>query len=224
MKQILLPRTNKQGKPRISYSQYKTYTDKKSFNLSVDGWIEYMASYFLNMKFKDKGWGEFGKDVESYIENQKNKNKFTKKELVTLDKIEPLGVFQEEFEIDMGEFVLVGIIDDRKQDWSIIRDYKTASANSKKQYEDKSYKQLKLYSLKALEVTGKLPKIEIVVIERKGNCMWKGGRDVLTVGKEIWNIEQTVTMEELEDLKTDIVKVATEISDLYKMYIKLNKS
>lgn len=224
MTQIILPRTNKDGKPRVSYSQIKLFNDLKSFNLGVEGKMEYIISYFLGYTYPDIGWGEFGEDVETYIGTRAGADKFTDKEKSTLEKIEPLGVLSDKFDIDYGEFILTGIIDDRTEDWSRIRDYKTASKNSKKQYEEDDYVQLDLYALKGLEVTGVIPELEVCVIERKGNANFGGGREALTVGDAIWYIPKKTNEERLEALKKHIFQTVVEISDLYKIYLDLNKA
>jgi len=220
---IQLPRVTESGKPRISYSQIRSYKSKKSFNLQIDGSLEYMIEYFMGHKFPDVGWGEFGHDVEGYIGERKFAEKFDEDEKKILDNIEPLGVLGEEFEIDFGEFVLVMIIDDRAKDWAKIRDYKTASKNSSKRYYEEDYKQLDIYALKPYMESGFIPELEVKVIERKGNCMFGGGRDVLKVGKEVWTIQRETSEERLEVIKNEIFTTVIEISDLYKEYLKLNK-
>lgn len=221
---IILPRTTKDGKPRVSYSQVKLFNEAKSFNLGVEGILEYVASYFLGYTFPDVGWGEFGQDVEDYIGARAKADRFSIKEKETLNKVKPLGVLSDKFEIDYGEFVFTGIIDDRSNDWDKIRDYKTASKNSKKQYYEDDYVQLDLYALKALEETGIIPELEVCIIERKGNANFGGGRDALTVGDNIWYVPKKTSEERLETLKQTIFKAVCEISDYYKLFLKLNKN
>lgn len=218
---IQLPRDTKDGKPRISYSQIKNWKELKSFNLKIEGKMEYMIEYFMGYNFPDQGWGEFGQDVEEYIGTRGKADKFTDEEKAVLDTIEPLGVLSDEFEIDFGEFVLVGIIDDRKKDWSKIRDYKTASKNNAQKYHEDDYFQLDVYALKTYLESGFIPELEVKIIERKGNCMFTGGREVLTVGKEIWTVERKASEERLEALKREIITTAIEISEYYTEYLKL---
>jgi len=219
---IILPRTTDTGKPRISYSQIKLFNDIKSFNLGIEGIYEYMVIYFLGHNYADIGWGTFGQDVEDYVGERKGADKFTVAEKNTLEKIEPLGVLSDKFEIDYGEFVLMGIIDDRSEDWSRIRDYKTASKNSAKQYEKDDYVQLDLYALASIEKTGVIPELEVCIIERKGNAMFGGGRNALTVGDEVWYLAKQTNKQRLDDLKKHIFKTVVEISEYYKLFLKLN--
>lgn len=222
MSKIILPRTTADGKPRVSYSQVKLFNEAKSFNLGVEGILEYMAVYFLGYNFPDKGWGQFGHEVEDYIAERKGADFFSEREKKVLEQIKPLGVMSDEFSIDYGEFVLTGIIDDRSEDWARLRDYKTASKNSSKQYEKDDYVQLDLYALKAIEETGIIPELEVCVIERKGNANFGGGRDALTVGKDVWYIPKQTSEERLTELKQNIFETVVKISDFYKLFLKLN--
>lgn len=224
MQEILLPKTTKEGKPRISYSQVKLFNEAKSFNLGIEGVLEYMATYFLGYTFPDIGWGQFGEEVESYIAKRENADKFTETEKKTLNDIETLELQSDKFSIDYGQFELYGIIDDRSTDWTKIRDYKTASKNSAKQYYEDDYVQLDLYALKAVEVTGIIPELEVCVIERKGNANFGGGRDALTVGDNVWYISKKTNEERLERLKKEVFRTVVEISEYYKLYLKLNNN
>jgi len=220
-RKIRLPRTTADGKPRISYSQYKLWKDLNSFNLGVDGWKEYIVNYFLGFRFPDKGWGEFGRDVEDYVCTRKGKEKFKSLERKTLDKIKPLGTFQKEIEVDFGEFVLFGYIDDCKEDLSVIRDYKTASKSSKEKYYSSDFCQLDFYAMFAIQETGEIPDLEVVIIERKGNCMFSGGREKLSVGTNIWTNPIYTDLDRIEHLKEDLTSVVHEISDYYNLYLSL---
>lgn len=219
---IELPKKAKNGKPRISYSQYNLYNSIKSFNLDKEGFHEYIICYFMGYHFRDLGWGEFGHDVEAYVTKKEREHKFSNEEIKTLDKVEVLGELSDSFELDFGDFILTGIIDDRKKDWSKIRDYKTASKNSKKRYYSPDYKQLKFYAMKGLEVTGEIPELEVLCIERKGNCTFSKDRRDLTVGENIWSIPIETSINELSELEEDLRRTVHEISDLYKVFKKVN--
>ena len=131
---IVLPRTDDEGNYYISYSQIKNWNSDKSFNLGILGKLEYILQYFFGEDFGDMGWAEFGKDVEDYITERKQASKFNDTEKKTLESIETLGVYQQQIKIDFDGFYLLGYIDDMNVDRTHIRDYKTASLNSSKQY------------------------------------------------------------------------------------------
>lgn len=212
---------NRDGKPYISYSQYSLWKEMKSFNFGIIGKLEYFASYFIGHRSPDIGWAQFGIDVEDYICNKVGADKFTDEELKTLNKVKPLGQFQNEIWLDLGGFFLLGYIDDQNEDGTHIIDYKTASKNSIKKYYAPDYNQLKSYALKHFKETGVIPKLEVVGIERNGNAMY-GGREALTVGSEIWRIPIQTSAQELEELEKDIIKVAHEISEYYEIFLKMN--
>lgn len=224
MESLLLPRTDKDGKPYISYSQVKAFNAAKSFNLGILGKYEYMLSYFFGEDFGDMGWAQFGQEVEDYICERKHKRKFTADERKVLDSIEPLGVFQQEIAIDFGDFYMLGYIDDISKDFMHIRDYKTCSLNSSKQYYEDDYYQLDIYAMWVLQETGKLPeKLEVCMIERAGNCFRGGGRKVLSVKENVWYHPRETSMERIEYLRKYIRDTANEISQHYKAYQSLTK-
>lgn len=249
MSEIILPRKDDQGRMYISYSQYNSYKSMKSFNLSILGKHEYMRSYFLGERFPDQGWAEFGQDVEDYIcynglpekeikkmdQGREESNEkliseifscFTEAEKETLNKVEPLGNFQVEVDLEiMPGVFLKGYIDDATDDLTHIRDYKTGSLNSCKKYYTPEYYQLDLYSAYVRDKIGKLPDVaEVCMIERAGNCFGMvERRDLLTVKNEIWYHEREISDDRIDFVLHDVRRVIKEISDLYKVFLKVNK-
>lgn len=247
---IVLPRKDSDGNYYISYSQISSFLSDKGFNTGLPGSLEYIQSYFLGKRWPDAGWALFGSQVEDYIcyrdfpiEKVREIDKqigregintieealksFNDSEKEVMNQIQPLGTFQGEVKLWIYDNVYVyGFIDDSTDDFSIMRDYKTASLKSSKQYYTDKYKQLDIYSLYALQETGKIPeKLEVCVIERKGNCFgMENRRDLLSVGKEVWWIERDVSKDKLEILKLHIEDTIKKISDLYKIFLATNKS
>lgn len=221
-----LPKKDKDGYPYISYSQVKAWNEAKGFNTGGLGRHEFIRSYFFNEQFEDNnGFGLFGSQVEDYICGKPEvQHLFTAAEKATMDKIVALGVFQQEIRIPFKEgFYLKGFVDDCTPDFSKVRDYKTASEKSKLQYTLPDYKQLDIYALGIKSLTGKLPKeLEVCAIERLGNG-FRGGRNVMTVGENIWYIKRETSKERLADIKATIVKTAQEIAQYYSIFQKLNK-
>lgn len=218
-----LPQRNKEtGRPYISYTQYSSWKAIKSFNLKIPGNQEYILKYFLGCNWKDQGWAQFGKEVEAYIRDKKTfSSSFTVKEKAVLDQIYFKGE-EKKFVLNLGDFDLYGIIDDALDDDSYYCDCKTGSKSSLERYYKPEYNQLDIYALYALQKTGKIPLLEVLAIERAGNCMFGKGRKALTVGKNHFYIPRTTTIERLNEIKADIISVANEISEHYKLFKLVN--
>lgn len=221
---IILPRTTEDGRPRISYSQLKSWNSKEAFDefegRKISGFTGYMLSYFLNYNFPPSPmsvYASFGLKVEDYICN-KVKSDLDDKEMAILDTIKPIGVFQEEAVIDFGDFIISGFLDDTNEDRSIIRDYKTASKASAKQYSEQEYMQLDIYALDYYKKHGLIPQLEVVVIERQGSHF----KMPLKV-KDTFTINRTTSKERLLYVESYVRSTVTEISDCYKEFLKLNK-
>ena len=253
MSKLILPRKDKEGKYYISYSQATSWNDKRSFNLGIEGRLEYMLSYFHKVRFPDQGWAMFGEDAENYVCYKDLTNKevgeldainlanlkegrdlrlvgdsidsFTEREKEIMDAIEPLGVFQKEIKIDFGDFYVLGYIDDALGDFKKIRDYKTCSENSSSRYYKDDYFQLDLYSMWVKQELGYYPDVlEVCMIERKGNCFGMvERRDVLSVGNKVWYHNRVTTEDRQKYLKDYILRTALEISSYYKTFLELEK-
>jgi hypothetical protein len=225
MKEIILPRKDEEGNYYISYSQFTSWKSPQSFNLGVRGHIEYMVSYFFGEKFPDAGWALFGQHVENYVTERKDGEFFFPYEKELMDQIKPLGVFQHEVKFFLFDNVyLLGYIDDATADFSKIRDYKTASRNSKAKYSKPDYFQLDLYGMYVKQLTGKFPEAEVCIIERLGNVMGKiDARKDLKVGKEIWYIQRELSDFRSEQVRKDLLETIHEISEYYKLFLRLQE-
>lgn len=221
-----LPRKDKDGNSYISYSQVKSWNEVKGFNTGKLGRYESMMSYFFGEDFPDaNGFAQFGIDVEDYICGKPEaKLLFTDDEKATLDQIKPLGVFQKQIRLDFPKegFYIKGFIDDATENLGLIRDYKSASEKSKAKYYEDSYTQLDVYGLAIEQETGKFPDLELCIIERLGNG-FRGGRDVMSVGKQVWYVPRKTNPKRLLAIKAEIVKTAEEIEKFYNVFLKLNQ-
>jgi hypothetical protein len=226
MTEIILPRRDSEGKYYISYSQLTSFKSLKSFNLGIEGKLEYIRSYFFGEQFPDAGWAEFGAEVEDYICHIDREYNLTDKEKATLNQIEPLGVFQQEIKIPLFENVyLLGYIDDASSGFKKIRDYKTASQNSKKRYYEPDYIQLPLYAEGVKVITGEYPKeAEVCIIERKGNVFgMENRRDLLSVGEQVWYHPIDISPARIQGVLMQAKATVFEVSELYKTFLKINK-
>lgn len=220
VKKLVLPKSTDEGVPYVSYSQIKTWKEMKGFNTGLLGRYEYIRKYLFGEKYPDKGWGEFGNNVEDALETR-NFDKFTKAEIKTLDQIKVLDVWQHEFYLPIPgtNAMLFGKIDNANKEFNHIRDYKTASENSKEQYYTDDYVQLDIYAEGVKHETGEYPsKMDVVIVQRNGNP-FRG--DKLTVGSKIWNVQKEVSQERINAIMADVKKYTIEIAECYAVYKKL---
>lgn len=217
---MILPTVDENGIPYLSSTQIDKFTAEKSFNLKVEGVLEYILHYFLKEKFEDIGWAEFGHSVESGIIT-KNYSEFTPTEIETLKKVEAYDLTQYEVRINFDEFYLKGYIDTIDKDLTKLKDYKTASKTSKEKYYKDEYSQILYYGIGIKEQTGNYPEMVVEIIERYGNA-FRGGRPALSVGNEIWRVKKELTEEKEKELREYIIKTANEISEYYQVFLKLN--
>lgn len=213
----------------ISWSSCESFNDSTGFNTGLLGKYEYILSKMSGVTFQDFGWGFFGTQVENYITERTDEDKFKTNELETLNKIKPLGVFQDEICLYLPNLniIVLGYIDDRtKEDENgnvaLLRDYKTKSESSKKDLHSNKKHQIELYILGLQQRGLKVLEAEYCVIERGGGyeCMQGGGRDVLTVKDRIWYEKYSWDEERLSTTIRMVEKTAVEVSNIYKSYLK----
>ena len=138
------------GKNYVSWSTCESFNDKSGFNTGLLGEFEWILNKLSNIDFGDKGWGQFGSETEAYItlrnlpkkellkfeekvrkELEDSLINFSDREKQVLDKIQPLGVFQDEicYYIEELDIIVLGYIDDRTKEENgkirLLRDYKT---------------------------------------------------------------------------------------------------
>ena len=219
------------GKPCVSWSQIEGFNSKTGFNTGLLGKYEYIQKYFLGYKFPDMGWGTFGTQAEDYITERKGKENFDEQELETLNKIEPLGTYQEEILIYIKELdtVVLGYLDDSTPPKGKIikklRDYKTKSENSKKDLHKPNKHQIEIYILGLRQKGFEVKDAEYCIIERLGGfeCMQGGGREVLKVGKRVWYEPYNWDEKRLKETEKLMKNTIISISELYKTYEKIFK-
>lgn len=238
------------GLPYVSWSQVESFNDKSGFNTGLLGEFEYLLGRFTGVEFIDMGWGQFGSETEAYITLRKLSKKelgkledkireeldaalknFSDKEKSVLDKIEFLGVFQDEicYYVEELNVIVLGYIDDRspevKGKVKKLRDYKTKSESSKKDLHDDKKHQIELYILGLKQRGLEVESAEYCIIERLGGkeCMGGGGREALSIGDRVWYEPYSWDEERLKVTHQMIVDTVTRISSLYTTYQKYFK-
>ena len=208
---IVLPKKDKKtGEQMVSYSQLSCWKD--SFR-------DYVRRYFFTEKFEGNGWTEFGNKVGTALENN-DFSAFSKFEQTTLKKVTRYDDFERRIEWHFEEFFVLGFIDTSKTIPTSIGDYKTGDPDKvTEKYEDKDYIQLEIYSGALQQETGVLPEeAHVFIIERTGNP-YKG--DKLLVGKRIVVVTRDISQERIDEVKEIVEKIVEEISDYYKVFLKL---
>ena len=235
------------GLPYISWSQIESFNDKSGFNTGLLGEFEYIIKYLSFNTFKDLGFGVFGSETEAYItlrnlpkkEIEKLEEKvrkeledslinFSDREKQVLDKIQPLGVFQDEicYYIEELDIIVLGYIDDRTKEENgkirLLRDYKTKSESSKKDLHDPKKHQIEIYILGKRQVGLEVENAEYCIVERFGGkeCMNGGGRESLSIGERVWYEKYTWTEERLKETHNMLVDTAKRISSIVTTYQK----
>lgn len=207
---IDLPKKDKEGKSYISYSQHSKWKYSKK---------DYIKAYFFGEKFEGNAYTDFGSKIGEALEKN-DFSAFNKIEIKTLNKITRLDEFEREIKLNLDGFYVLGYVDTNDKDCDILIDYKTGSLDKAVEYEADKYDQLVIYAAAIEQETGKLPsQAHVELIERVGNA-FRG--EELSLGNEVIQIPQDISPERVKRAKEEVVKVANEISDYYRVYKLLN--
>jgi hypothetical protein len=226
-KEIILPKTDDNGDYYLSYSQISTWLKSKR---------EYIRQYFFGEDDDNKGlqkYGDFGHKVGESFENN-DFSAWDKEETEFLKTIPQYDEFEREVTLKMDGFYLKGFVDtntapetDEKNNLWVrkIADYKTGDVEKKGSsvidYSSDDYLQVEIYAAALRQEFGIAPNYGAVyLIGREGNA-FKGEKLKLT--KEYITIEKGITDDRLDFVVSEVQRVAEEISEYYKMYLKLNK-
>lgn len=212
---IVLPQKDDKGEQYLSYSQKTKWNRAKSKR-------DYIRSYFFKEKDTNAAlslYGDFGTKVGEAFENN-DFSGFTKKEAEFLKTVPAYDEFEKEVHLHMDDFYVMCFIDSNTSCMTKLLDYKTAIIEKKRaDYESDDYDQLDIYCAAIKQKYKKLPKkADVVLIQRDGNAF---NGEELTLGEEFVVIPKKITMKRINEVKADINKVAEEISDHYKVFLKL---
>lgn len=216
---IVLPRKDENGDYYLSYSQISTWVKSKR---------DYMRQYFLGETFEGNAYTDFGTKVGEALENN-DFSEFTKEEQEFLKTVPRYDEFEREIALKFDGFYVKGFIDTNtlkgtksKQVIDKIADYKTGDILKKTDdYVSDDYIQLDIYSAAIYQETGKLPTDTCVyLIGRDGNA-FRGEELKLTL--EYKKVEKVVTRERVNEVMEFVQRVAQDISDHYKVYLKLKE-
>jgi len=208
---LKLPKKDKNGKSRLSYSQIKCFKENKQ---------DYINRYILNEPFVSNEYIDFGSKVGEALE-QNNFNNFHELEENILRKVERLDEFEKFVKLDFGGFIMFGYIDSNTKDLSKIIDYKTGGKNKELIYSKDEYTQLCFYALSLKQEYNKTPKkAEVHFIRRAGNLY--RGQELVVAQEDPIVISVDISEERLKKVYWETIEIAKEIEVFYIDYLKNN--
>lgn len=234
---IILPKTFEdrngtrpecKGKPKLSYSQYTSYKDPEYQN-------QYYLQYFLGVELPSGEFAEFGSSCGEYIEDSANnivqrKGCLSEEDISVLDAIidYPDGcVYEDEIIVDFGDFVSEGYSDRTwyRNDTDVeIRDYKSLNLDKKADfYASEEYGQTTLYCYQKEREGYTIVNSEVFGLGRKGSSLLGTGNFKMRLSGDYKIIPTPYSKERAEKVIDDMRKVANQISDDYKIFIRYFK-
>lgn len=231
-KEIILPkkyedRNNKypqhKGKYKISYSQYTSYKDPEYQN---DYYVQYFSSINLGGNvFSDFG-GYCGTKIEHNALGKEYETPLLDSDLAILrDKIDYPDncVYEDEICVDFGDFVAEGYIDRSwyREEGVEILDFKTLNIEKKKDfYASEEYGQTTLYCYDREKAGYNILNSSVCGLGRKGLSFEGTGNYRIRLSGEVIYIPTPYSKERAEKVLEDMRKVANQISDDYKIFLK----
>lgn len=209
---INLPKKDSSGKPYLSYSQLSSWKKERK---------KYFRRYFFGEPFVGNPYTDFGTKVGTALEKN-DFSGFSEKEQQVLRTVPRHSQFEKKVVLNRAGFYLLGFVDTNTDCLTIIKDYKTGEIDTKEvEYKSDDYTQLEIYSAAIQQEVGVLPSdVSVILIDRKGNP-FKG--EPLRVGDKFITITKDITQERIDDVLKDIDLVANDISDYYKVFLKLKE-
>lgn len=207
-----LPKKDKNGKSRLSYSQIKCFKENKN---------DFISRYIIGEPFISNEYIEFGSKVGEALETN-NFNNFHELEEDVLRKVERLDEFEKFVKLDFGGFIIYGYIDSNTNDLSKIIDYKTGGKKKELIYSKEDYTQLCYYALALKQEYGVTPDVaQVHFIRRVGNLY--RGQDLVVAQEDPIVIDIDITEERLKKVYWDTIEIAKEIESFYLDYLKNNE-
>jgi hypothetical protein len=214
------------GLPKLSYSQVGSFSDPLYKN-------DYIRQYMMGFPSEGSIWTEFGSATGEWLETngEKCSDLLNEESIAALKEIPRPAKAAYEYPIAVtvetpeGQLILEGYIDELEyvsDNKVIVRDFKTGHIDKKEaQYASPEYQQTTLYSYhmdvnEGMEVVGS----EVMLLSRKGNN--RPGHPVRLENKRK-TIPTPYSRERAEEYFKKVRKTAKEISDLYKVWLKVNK-
>lgn len=234
---MILPRVFEIKEDNPNYEKYKHHIGKAKLSYSqINAWIDptykydYIKSYFANVRSESGIFAEFGSAVGEFIE-YKAKNEERISEMLSESDVDIIlnevdfpknCVYEDMVVIELADnLVMEGYIDrclylPNKE--VVIRDYKTGNIKTKASYYGSNeYLQTQLYMYQKIKEGYKCGGCEVLMLGRAGNGV---GNNNLRLTGESLLIQNGYDEKLIKEYLKNAKKVAKEISELYKTYIK----
>ena len=227
------------GIPKLSYSQFTSWTDPKYFN-------DYVLQYIMGGPSSSNFWAEFGTFCGTVLEYRMLRDEGADKEVLDkafeylnekdiavlkeVDaKIPQNAVYEREIVIyreDLG-YTLQGFVDlcFDKEKKTIVVDFKTGNKNSKdkgeKFYASEKYGQTSIYSYAIEEEGEEIGYCGVILLDRTYEGEFEN--PILHLSGDVVPIPTPYTKEGAEKVLNKIDKVVLEISSLKDTYDQLKQ-
>lgn len=206
------------NKPKLSYSQITSWKDPLYS-------LNYIRQYFMGIPDEGNIFSSFGSLCGEYYETKVVGEGLSEEDIKVLDRVPrpPSSRFEVEIVVDRGSYCIQGFIDRESDidDKTIeLVDLKTGNVDTKIDfYGGASYQQTTLYCYQRVLEGKTIGYSGVYLLGRKGNGYPK---HPLRLSGVIEPIETPYSEDRAEKFLESVDKVAQEISDLYKLYLKVN--
>jgi hypothetical protein len=207
MKQLRLPRKDKDGNVYISYSQMN------KFITDIDGFVE---TYIEGKPWEGNAYTDFGTKVGEALEHNDFKG-FAEREKRILTQVPRLDIFEREIKLKFNGFYVKGFIDTAAYDFRTIADYKTGGKRKEFQYQEDKYSQLALYALGVKQETGIMPEQAKVIFMRRDGNAFKGEKLTLAAEKPLL-LDVDISTQRLINVYDETEAVAHEMERFCKQF------
>jgi len=213
------------GKPKLSYSQYSSYKDLEYQN-------QYYLQYFMGIKLPSGEFASYGSSCGEFIEDVANNvvprtGDLSDDDITILHNIIDFPencVYEDEMIVDLGDIVLEGYSDRtwyKDNNEVEIRDYKTLNLDKKADfYASEEYGQTTLYCFQKEREGYTIVNSEVFGLGRKGSSLGGTGNFKMRLSGDYKIIPTPYSKERAEKVIESITKVAHQISDEYKIFLK----
>jgi len=210
------------GKNKISYSQYTSWKDPEYQP-------DYIVQYFSGIKQPSGIWADFGSEVGNRIQAIGEGTEPLPTVFLTdackafIDGLEypENSVYEDEIVVDLNDLVVQAFTDRTEnidENTVGLVDFKTGNMSKKTEfYSGEDYGQTTLYCYGKVQEGKTIAYSRVRLFDRKGN---NSQAHPLRLSGEKKDIETPYSEDRAATVLKDIRKVAEEISDCYKSYLK----